>query len=173
MLVHCAVRGCQTSIRPVPCAVPSFHRLQQAESPGLTAWTASNTQWSHEGALSLTLVSPCPLALREKAATCSIFLSLNTPLGPMGFALGQTSRVRGKKTGGGGEEAFLKLSILHPEMGQKGVVLLQGISCYKLFSLSLWPTVALRKGFFFSPAIHEMFIIANSRNSVSKNIFGS
>lgn len=145
--------GGQASIRPVPCAVPSFHWLQQAEYPGLSAWAASNTQRSHEGALSVTLVSLCPLALREKAATYSSFLSLNTPLGPLGFALGQTSRVQSKKTGGGGEEASLKLSILHPEMGGKSVVLLQGISCYKVFH-SLWPTVALRKVVCFSFPCH-------------------
>lgn len=47
------------------------------------------------------------------------FLSLSTPLGSLGFALGQTSKVQSKKTGGGGEESSLKLSVLHPEMREK------------------------------------------------------
>lgn len=143
MPVHCAVRGCQTSIRPVPYAVPSFHRLQQAECSGLTAWAASNTQWSHEGSLSL------PPGTQGKTSDFS-FLSLNTPLGPLGLALGQTSRVQGKKTGDGGEKPSLKLCIFYPEMG-KTIVLLQDISCYNFFFTLPLANSSIKESWFFFP----------------------
>lgn len=172
MLVPCAVGGCRTSIRPVPCAVPSFHRLQQAEWPGLTAWAAFNTQWSHEGSLSLTLISPCPLALREKAATSAS--SAFTPhwiLGARSGANLQSIRQENRRWRWGGFPETLHSP--SREGGEKCSFYYRGYLVINFFSLSLWPTVALRKVDFFSPAIHEVFIIATSRNSVSKNIFRS
>lgn len=79
------------------------------------------------------------------------FLSLCTPWGALGFALGQTSRVQGKKTGEGGEKISLKLSILHPEMGRKSVVLLQGISCYNFFFTLPLANSSIKESWFFFP----------------------
>lgn len=68
--------------------------------------------------LTIDSAQSLPPGTQGESSYCS-FLSLNTPLGA--------------NLWGGGEEASPKLSILHPEMGKRSVVLVQGISCYNFF----------------------------------------